>query len=354
MGDGERLKASQLLALAAEQQGQTAAEYCAKVREPEAWGGGPEIVALANALRRPIYVYELLWGVATGESSGESSSSSEEQDREEQPPRFCLRCIAEFGSPRFDRRHAPLHILSCDSRFPNLVPEQMLDQGNHFLLLFECEPDETQRAASESGFSEAFALSLAHDARRRRDRRLRDLRDAEKQRLGSSSSSSESRFVRDLSLARAFVATGDRRVSLRGLVGFTLKRLAPALLITAAAAAPFFFSSERARLYDLLSDFFHRRVRTAFSVQKRRRRRDTDEDLPPSNGTTASDLEASETTTTGRDDADAEEEPEEEEEEDHQESIEPTDTEPPSASNSTPHSPFLRLRRRSPFHKDAA
>ena len=50
MGDNEYMKASQLLEMAAEQAACAKDEYCAKLRDPRAWGGGPEIVALSNAL----------------------------------------------------------------------------------------------------------------------------------------------------------------------------------------------------------------------------------------------------------------------------------------------------------------
>ena len=58
MGDSEYMKASQLLEMAAEQAACAKDEYCAKLRDPRAWGGGPEIVALSNALSRPIHIYE--------------------------------------------------------------------------------------------------------------------------------------------------------------------------------------------------------------------------------------------------------------------------------------------------------
>jgi hypothetical protein len=86
------------------------------MRQPCVWGGGPEIVALVNLFRRPIHVYEL-------------RSASR---------RFCLRRMACFGSPRFNSQKA-LHILSADSRFPNIKPGRQLPNGNHFLALFPCE-----------------------------------------------------------------------------------------------------------------------------------------------------------------------------------------------------------------------
>lgn len=158
MGDSERLRASKLLALAAEQSELSPAAYCAKLREPHAWGGGPEIVALANALRRPIHVYELLWAHADAPCARRTPAP--EDGDAPPPPRWCLQCIAEFGSPKFDRRYPPLHILSCDSRFPNLSHEHQLEQGNHFLLLFECEASEARDAALDDGASRRDADAL--------------------------------------------------------------------------------------------------------------------------------------------------------------------------------------------------
>ena len=43
--------------------------------------------------------------------------------------------MACFGSPKFDRRE-PLHILSADSRFPDVEPRRIRKVGNHFLALF--------------------------------------------------------------------------------------------------------------------------------------------------------------------------------------------------------------------------
>ena len=178
MGDTEKLRASKLLRLAAEQSELSPAAYCAKLREPHAWGGGPEIVALSNALRRPIHVYELLWARADPPCvsppkrppppSRDDGDAPESGDDDDGPaPKWCLQCIAEFGSPRFDRRSPPLHILSCDSRFPNLSPEQQLDQGNHFLLLFECDPADARDAARDDGADAGSADALFAAAAKR-------------------------------------------------------------------------------------------------------------------------------------------------------------------------------------------
>jgi hypothetical protein len=109
----EYLKAHELVEAAASQYGISGPEYCSLMRQDSYWGGGPEIVALCNVLQRPIHVYELF---AQGD-------------------KFVLRRMACFGSPKFDKEQA-LHILSADSRFPDLKPGQQLVAGNHFLAIF--------------------------------------------------------------------------------------------------------------------------------------------------------------------------------------------------------------------------
>jgi OTU-like cysteine protease len=127
-GEGETLETQpvrELLATVASSFQMTIEYYCADMRRSSVWGGGPEIVALSNCLKRPIYVYEL--AVAD--------------------QKFCLRRLARFGSPRYESK-TPLHILSADSRFPDVQPGQHMLQGNHFLSLFPCDE---QRARAQFG-----------------------------------------------------------------------------------------------------------------------------------------------------------------------------------------------------------
>ncbi|CAJ1945665.1 unnamed protein product [Cylindrotheca closterium] len=118
----EYLKAKDLVEAAASQYGISGSEYCQLMRQDSYWGGGPEIVALCNVLQRPIHVYELFV----------------------KNKRFMLRRMACFGSPKFDRNQA-LHILSADSRFPDLAPGKQLTSGNHFLAMFPVEKQKKQR-----------------------------------------------------------------------------------------------------------------------------------------------------------------------------------------------------------------
>jgi OTU-like cysteine protease len=166
----ERLACRELVHAAASQYGLSSAEYCDAMAQDSVWGGGPEIVALCNLLQRPIHVYELavmeeqqdeayrhrkkrkssstnaILASSTSSSAtiydddGDDSSllQSLQRPSSQQPQQQCsfvLRRMACFGSPRFDRRQ-PLHILSADSRFPDLEPGQHLAAGNHFLAVF--------------------------------------------------------------------------------------------------------------------------------------------------------------------------------------------------------------------------
>lgn len=120
----ESLQSGELVEAAAQQYGLSSEEYCEAMQQDCVWGGGPEIVALSNLLQRPIHVYEL--ATATDSSSNKESAAASS---------FVLRRMACFGSPRFDRKEA-LHILSADSRFPDLLPGEQLAAGNHFLAVF--------------------------------------------------------------------------------------------------------------------------------------------------------------------------------------------------------------------------
>lgn len=130
------VKSRELVEVAAQQYGLTADEYCRDMQQQSVWGGGPEIVALSNVLKRPIHVYEL----TNTTKPGVISSSSDENHEEGQI--FVLRRMACFGSPRFDRCRPALHILSADSRFPDIRPGQQLIEGNHFLAVFPIEKPE--------------------------------------------------------------------------------------------------------------------------------------------------------------------------------------------------------------------
>ncbi len=75
--------------------------------------------------------------------SGQRSSDNDQPKK----PTFILKRMACFGSPRFDGKKA-LHILSADSRFPDIQPGQQMAAGNHFLSVF---PDIKRRKRIRGG-----------------------------------------------------------------------------------------------------------------------------------------------------------------------------------------------------------
>ena len=178
----ETLPTHHLVEAAASQYGISGEEYCELMAQDSYWGGGPEIVALCNVLKRPIHVYELVdsrdvdvgregvmrmvggnsndacghFGcVHCGGSAFSPPSANNEKIKSTPKTRrrptinqdFYLRRMATFGSPKFDSKE-PLHILSADSRFPDVNPSCMLANGNHFLALF---PVTSTRRAKTDG-----------------------------------------------------------------------------------------------------------------------------------------------------------------------------------------------------------
>jgi hypothetical protein len=137
----EYLRAKDLVEAAASQYSVSGQEYCDTMRQNSYWGGGPEIVALCNLLQRPIHVYELT-----------------SQDRQ-----FRLRRMACFGSPKFDRREA-LHVLSADSRFPDVHPGKHLEIGNHFLAIFPQSIPRMKRRTMRGGGLREVGIEPAEDS----------------------------------------------------------------------------------------------------------------------------------------------------------------------------------------------
>lgn len=113
------LPAEEIVETTARHYGLTASDYLELMRDPRSWGGGPEIVALSNYLKRPIHIYEIC------------HKSFLYFFRR----RFELRSYAKFGSPTFDDRD-PIRILCADGRFPNITPGFQVSPGDHFSPLF--------------------------------------------------------------------------------------------------------------------------------------------------------------------------------------------------------------------------
>ena len=74
--------------------------------------------------------YELI----PSDEKASSRASQEKYKKLKVSNQFSLRRMACFGSPKFDRKE-PLHILSADSRFPDVEPRRVRKMGNHFLAL---------------------------------------------------------------------------------------------------------------------------------------------------------------------------------------------------------------------------
>ena len=116
-------------------------------------------------------------------------------------------------------------MLSCDSRFPHLRPEDQLEQGNHFLLLFECEPSEAREAALDDGAPADAAEAVFLAAAGRRAARARAV-------VARRGLDVDNRIV---------VGAGDLRPRrLEGLVRFA----APALVVLAAKRGKWFRNKE--------------------------------------------------------------------------------------------------------------
>ncbi len=182
----EYLQRNELLEIAASQYELTGLEYCELMKNDGVWGGGPEIVALCNYLKRPIHVYEL---ISIRPSSNHNNNKQQEElndnpsrrnkKRTDQrkkkrmgslpssssnKPEFRLRRMACFGSPKFDYRE-PLHILSADCRFPDLKPGQEASNGNHFLAMFPVKKGHVHRATQTSSHHESSTKRLGFKVR---------------------------------------------------------------------------------------------------------------------------------------------------------------------------------------------
>lgn len=161
----ESMATSQLLSTAASQYGISSQEYCDLMEQDSYWGGGPEIVALCNVLKRPIHVYELVAASRKSSSLDMDRVCRDACQRIRVPDpfvnkEFALRRMATFGSPKYDSKE-PLRILSADSRFPDVLPECIRENGNHFMAIFPVDlmerwVDTATTTTCESNENEVF------------------------------------------------------------------------------------------------------------------------------------------------------------------------------------------------------
>ncbi|KAL7538814.1 hypothetical protein ACHAXR_008802 [Thalassiosira sp. AJA248-18] len=128
MQKGETISAAELVSQAATQYGISSGEYLSNMRHENVWGGGPEIVALANCLERQIVLLEPI--------------NKADKTIVEQKEGYCggdaksiyLNTIARFGPPS---KGNSIHILSTNQQFPQ---EYHGKPSNHFLAVFPSEP----------------------------------------------------------------------------------------------------------------------------------------------------------------------------------------------------------------------
>ena len=122
--------------------------YCYNMYKNSTWGSGAEIVALSNYFQRPIYIYQLcttdndnkpnnmLQTLLLSLLNHLSLSHSPSQSQHSQSQSFKLTCWWRCGSPVMYDQKEPLHILHADGRYPNILPGQQKESGDHFFALF--------------------------------------------------------------------------------------------------------------------------------------------------------------------------------------------------------------------------
>ncbi|KAL3805595.1 hypothetical protein HJC23_005839 [Cyclotella cryptica] len=126
MQKDEMIDASNLVRLAADQYGITSNEYLENMRDERVWGGGPEIVALANELQRQIVLLETTDYSRAAQNSNQSSHDG---------CSIYLKVSALFGpSSEGYEFGPPIYILSANQMFPKKRGVQARE--NHFLAVF--------------------------------------------------------------------------------------------------------------------------------------------------------------------------------------------------------------------------
>lgn len=114
MKDNETIFTSDLVNAIGASFGMTARQYCRNMRRSSCWGGGPEMVALSNALGRRIYLYQ---GCDRSAMNHEFQYPGEhELDQRTALHRYCY-----FGSPDFTEES--VHILESRNHFMAVLPE---------------------------------------------------------------------------------------------------------------------------------------------------------------------------------------------------------------------------------------
>jgi len=123
MQNDESISTSLLVNKAAMEYGISSEKYLSKMRQANVWGGGPEIIALANSMQRKIILLEPIsedQSIDIGAVCGKS---------------IYLKTIARFGPPSTSDN--PIYILSTNQRFPK---EYNTKKADHFLAVFPSRP----------------------------------------------------------------------------------------------------------------------------------------------------------------------------------------------------------------------
>ena len=107
----ERITSARLVEMASNRYGISPSRYLEEMKEDCVWGGGPEVVVVANSLGRQIILLE------------ESTAADE--------TRIELKVVARFGPS--GGRGPPIYILSTNQRFPT----ERFKRKNHFLAVFK-------------------------------------------------------------------------------------------------------------------------------------------------------------------------------------------------------------------------
>ena len=122
------------------------------MRLPATWGGGPEIVALANALRRPIHVYEPVSSSDNKTITLVSAGMFGSPDFDDKVCIYIRVCVCVcvcararlfasvcvYVTKRICCQQRPVYICAACDRFPECKPNQVRRHGsggNHFLGL---------------------------------------------------------------------------------------------------------------------------------------------------------------------------------------------------------------------------
>lgn len=152
MEGAEWVDREHLLYLVSQQYNCHPQEYCSRMRLPTTWGGGPEILALAHALRRPIAVYTHQTGEGSDLQGRRRAAPALRQEFllallqpqhqrrrgwEQQQQEGTLRLCKVFGWTE-GCREEPLHLLFTNAH--GLAGGGAEGEANHFVPLHPMPP----------------------------------------------------------------------------------------------------------------------------------------------------------------------------------------------------------------------